>query len=209
MAGLKIFRKRHQLRAFNSPGGDDSLGRYTDSGIQVTSEIESMRLANINHSSAGSPGKGSVRNSSSSKHYEKYVVNVTSTPFASRPPMTPKASNLSTQQRMHKATMEANRAAFGYTKVASLFFVSLLVTWVSTASLCNEPFAFFYISAFRFIPSLYLYCSYPPPSIVSTPLSTLKPHRSPWRMPRVLFYHLWAFGMPSSTFQPLERRAEK
>lgn len=29
--------------------------------------------------------------------------------------------------------MEANRAAFGYTKVASLFFVSLLVTWVPSS----------------------------------------------------------------------------
>lgn len=30
--------------------------------------------------------------------------------------------------------MEANKAAWGYTKVALLFFVSLLVTWVSTPS---------------------------------------------------------------------------
>lgn len=29
--------------------------------------------------------------------------------------------------------MEANRAAFGYAKVASLFFVSLLVTWVPSS----------------------------------------------------------------------------
>ena len=29
--------------------------------------------------------------------------------------------------------MEANRAAFAYTKVASLFFISLLVTWVPSS----------------------------------------------------------------------------
>ena len=35
--------------------------------------------------------------------------------------------------------MEANRAAFGYTKVALLFFVSLLVTWVTTPNPLDLP----------------------------------------------------------------------
>lgn len=35
--------------------------------------------------------------------------------------------------RKNKAAMEANRAAFGYAKVAALFFVSLLVTWVPSS----------------------------------------------------------------------------
>ena len=36
--------------------------------------------------------------------------------------------------------MEANRAAFGYTKVALLFFVSLLVTWVLNTPPKPHPF---------------------------------------------------------------------
>lgn len=37
------------------------------------------------------------------------------------------------QQKKNRAAVEANKAAFGYTKVASLFFVSLLVTWVPSS----------------------------------------------------------------------------
>lgn len=35
--------------------------------------------------------------------------------------------------RKNRAATEANRAAFAYTKVASLFFISLLVTWVPSS----------------------------------------------------------------------------
>ena len=35
------------------------------------------------------------------------------------------------QYRRNRAALEANRAAWAYTKVALLFFVSLLITWVS------------------------------------------------------------------------------
>ena len=35
--------------------------------------------------------------------------------------------------RKNRAGLEANRAAFGYAKVAALFFVSLLVTWVPSS----------------------------------------------------------------------------
>ena len=41
-------------------------------------------------------------------------------------------SMMSAQHKKNRAAMEANRAAWGYTKVAILFFISLLVTWVST-----------------------------------------------------------------------------
>lgn len=41
---------------------------------------------------------------------------------------------ISIQRRKNNAALEANRAAWGYTKVALLFFVSLLVTWVSIFS---------------------------------------------------------------------------
>lgn len=71
----------------------------------------------------------------SGKGYDQYSVTIGSAPMSpsseAPPPNTPRAHS-TIAQRNHRATMEANRAAFGYTKVALLFFVSLLVTWVSS-----------------------------------------------------------------------------
>lgn len=39
----------------------------------------------------------------------------------------------SVQRRKSPAAVEANKAAFAYTKVALLFFISLLVTWVPSS----------------------------------------------------------------------------
>ena len=76
---------------------------------------------------------GHKHSSSSGKTYEQYSVNIASPPVAGRPSMPPMAQNMmSPQGRKKRAAMEANRAAWGYTKVALLFFVSLLVTWVSS-----------------------------------------------------------------------------
>ncbi len=73
------------------------------------------------------PSAGSGSSSSeASSHPKSYSVNITS----ARPSLPHKQTS---QQRKNKATMEANRAAFGYAKVASLFFVSLLVTWVPSS----------------------------------------------------------------------------
>lgn len=69
------------------------------------------------------------------KGYDQYSVTIGSAPMSPRPeappPMTPRAHS-TIAQRNNRAAMEANRAAFGYTKVALLFFVSLLVTWVNS-----------------------------------------------------------------------------
>ena len=67
--------------------------------------------------------------------YDQYTVTIGSAPMSprseARPPMRPRVHSTIGQQN-NRAAMEANRAAFGYTKVALLFFVSLLVTWVGS-----------------------------------------------------------------------------
>ena len=128
MAGREIFAKRHQLRAFSmipveptrlgSLSNDPSRYRVTNE-YQVTSEYAPRPLTAID---------GTYKDSDSSEtssNPKSYSVNI-----SARPALPPKQSS---QQPKHKATMEANRAAFGYAKVASLFFVSLLVTWVPSS----------------------------------------------------------------------------
>ena len=55
-----------------------------------------------------------------------------SSPMTPRP-SAPHTSIVTMQGRKNRAAMEANSAVWGYTKVALLFFVSLLVTWVPSS----------------------------------------------------------------------------
>ena len=133
MAGQELFKKRHQLRAFNVPSDEQNFPRYKPSDIHVTTDFAAVPMGKVDGASTPTNGKADTRSSSTSKSYDRYTVNISSVPFKSRPSIFHNSSTMSTQQRRHKAAMEANRAAFGYTKVALLFFVSLLVTWVSKA----------------------------------------------------------------------------
>ena len=100
--------------------------------IHITSELAAVRAPNV---FMMPDAKDAEMND---KGYDQYSVTIGSAPLSPRlealPPMTSKAHSTIAQQN-HRAAMEANRAAFGYTKVALLFFVSLLVTWVSSHGL--------------------------------------------------------------------------
>ncbi|MCJ1450187.1 hypothetical protein MMC28_000516 [Mycoblastus sanguinarius] len=133
MAGQELFKKRHQLRAFNVPSDEQNFPRYKPSDIHVTTDFAAVPMGKVDGASTPTNGKADTRSSSTSKSYDRYTVNISSVPFKSRPSIFHNSSTMSTQQRRHKAAMEANRAAFGYTKVALLFFVSLLVTWVPSS----------------------------------------------------------------------------
>ncbi len=134
MAGQEIFAKRHQLRAFaqapsepigfNSYMNDPSKYQVTNE-YQVTSEYATLPLSAVDGAYVPSAGPKSA-SSDASSNPKTYSVNITST----HPSI---ACNSNSVQRKNKAAMEANRAAFGYAKVASLFFVSLLVTWVPSS----------------------------------------------------------------------------
>lgn len=130
MAGREIFKKRHQLRAFNNPSDDHNYA-FKTTDYQVTSDFESLPLENISDVfTPPSDRRSSNPSDTSHASYPKYNVKISAAP---RPSILHHASTDYKQQRKNKAAVEANKAAFGYTKVASLFFVSLLVTWVPSS----------------------------------------------------------------------------
>ena len=125
LAGRFIFQKRHQLRAFNVPVEDIPFTSYDPSTIKVTKEFASLpSSAPAIVSDVYLPKEKAGRFSDMSS--KSYSVNV-----SSRPALPHKLS--SGGVRRNRAAMEANRAAYNYTKIASLFFVSLLVTWVPSS----------------------------------------------------------------------------
>lgn len=130
MAGREIFQKRHQLRAFANPSDEHNYA-FKTVDYQVTRDCESHPLENITNAHIRpSNRKGSSLSDISHGSYPKYNVKISAAPRPSSPHL---ASTEHKQQKRNRPGMEANRAAFGYTKVASLFFVSLLVTWVPSS----------------------------------------------------------------------------
>lgn len=163
MAGREIFKKRKQLRAFNNFVGDTPqfIG-YKTTDVQITSELASQ--ARVSAGSTLSPSNMPVvKPDSNNNHgYEPYTVNIASVPLSPWPRISHGTSAASVHTTRHNRTaMEANTAAWGYTKVALLFFISLLVTWVST---------------FLFSTS---WTPLPPPSEISSPHQTPLPAFSP------------------------------
>ena len=137
LAGREIFAKRKQLRAFRNPSRPvpgqigSSLTSFKTTEIHITTELTAA------HSSTpigAFLGPDEQRAGINDKNYDQYSVTIGSAPMSSRSevprPIESRAQSTTVQQNNRRA-MEANRAAFGYTKVALLFFVSLLVTWVS------------------------------------------------------------------------------
>ena len=142
--------------------GDDPTS-YKTTNVEITSTI--VPLENIatvmlpgmnvmgNQNPRGAVGAGiRTQSSMSGKVYEPYSVDIGAQPMGSSNPRFGGApwgvnnarpgvvgSEEQARTRRNRAAMEANRAAWGYTKVALLFFVSLLVTWVS--QLPSSPFS--------------------------------------------------------------------
>ena len=128
MAGREIFKKGYQLRAFTNPS-DDHNNVLTITDVQVTSDPAGLPLEHISDGTS----TPSDRKTSDPSHvsYQGYKVKVSATPRP--PPPNHTSTEYNKQHKKNRAAMEANRAAFAYTKVASLFFVSLLVTWVPSS----------------------------------------------------------------------------
>ncbi|KAL8831086.1 MAG: hypothetical protein Q9191_001067 [Dirinaria sp. TL-2023a] len=134
MAGRELFKKRKELRFFHEGGRNEKeVMNYKTTHVQITSELAGLRLPigdipSPHHQTK--EGRSSNTSSSSSEGYEQYTVSIGTSPTISRPhPM----SMVSVQRSKSNAAVEANKAAWGYTKVALLFFVSLLVTWVPSS----------------------------------------------------------------------------
>ncbi len=126
ISGRELFKKRRELRHFNDIRKADS---YKTTDVKITSELAHFVVPIGELADAYIPrnGRQSTRTTASGKNYEQYSVNIASGPAKYR------RSRMSAQRNKNNAALEANRAAWGYTKVALLFFVSLLITWVSSA----------------------------------------------------------------------------
>lgn len=141
-AGREIFKKRRQLRSFNNIDDDQTFSAYKTTDVHVTSELVSLpgeSASYFNTSQANQP----INSEISAKSYEPYTVNIAaSMPMSPRHPMNPRSERPAVLQSAsvnsvhirNRVAIEANTAAWGYTKVALLFFISLLVTWVSGLS---------------------------------------------------------------------------
>ena len=159
LSGRKIFVKRQQLRAFNRacieiPPVENSFKSLKNTEIRVTSELATLKspdLARLFLSPDQQIGRQGATPSPSSNYHDPYTLTTGSRPTGPRgaqmTPTSPKekligpsggskmelspSAKSSLQQRKNRDALEANAAALGYTKVALLFFVSLLITWVS------------------------------------------------------------------------------
>ena len=149
-AGHSIFTKRRQLRAFSSPARpqiiavENPFTSFKTTEVHVTSELADIPHHDYRNIFSKVDDRGGP--TSPDCGLGQYTVTINSAPLSPTlmsPTLGPKQAVATSstsdkvlqqlQQRKHRAAMEANTAAWGYTKCAILFFVSLLVTWVPSS----------------------------------------------------------------------------
>ncbi len=153
----------------------------------------------VKHGSYG--GKNALPSRSpSARGYDQYSVTIRSAPMSPSmevPPVTPvKSGGVDKGKYGRNPANDANAAAWGYTKVALLFFVSLLVTWVSRIPIIPQT------KSIGLLYSLLIRSRSPPQSTESTRLSTLTSSPSPLPTPPASSSPLWVSGIASSTSLP-------
>ncbi|KAL8695943.1 MAG: hypothetical protein Q9201_007894 [Fulgogasparrea decipioides] len=141
MSGREIFRKREELRAFREPSRgsiEEPFGAYKTTEVSVVSEVVGPRQPKPppNCFDAANPRRFSHDDSAlSSNNYEQFSTIINSSPLSAGFDPAPRPSSVATTtvKQRYKAALEANNAAWRYTKVALLFFVSLCVTWIPSS----------------------------------------------------------------------------
>ena len=195
LAGREIYQNREQLRAFNRRSGypkeiGNPFDSYKTTEVNITTETIPITGRGLVSTTAN---KNVPSRTPSGRGYDPYTVTIGSAPPSSRTrrPLTPSGETLT--YRKNKAAMEANTAAWGYTKCALLLFVSLLITWVSRYFSYVILCAIVGRSWFRQAP-LTLNLRFLHPSTVSTLSST--PTWFPFHslMPPVLCFPSWDSG---------------
>ncbi|KAL8733672.1 MAG: hypothetical protein Q9181_003488 [Wetmoreana brouardii] len=141
MSGREIFRKREELRAFREPSRgsvEESMGAYKTTEVSVISEVIGLRQPKPPPScfDAADPRRFSHDDSTlSPNNYEQFSTTINSSPPSTGFDPAPRPSSVATTsvKQRYRAALEANTAAWRYTKVALLFFVSLCVTWIPSS----------------------------------------------------------------------------
>ncbi|MCJ1387419.1 hypothetical protein MMC18_000262 [Xylographa bjoerkii] len=126
-AGLEIFEKRRQLRAFKDTVSQVTMiaNPFTS---YVTTEVEITSEANPNPVSL-LPQPYNLEEDVPGYGFSPYVVKVER---GQKRPESPLVQSI--HSRQHNVAMDANTAAWGYLKCAILFFMSLLITWVPSSA---------------------------------------------------------------------------
>ncbi|KAI9724782.1 MAG: hypothetical protein M1812_000058 [Candelaria pacifica] len=161
--GYEIFSKRRQLQSFNRSNPvstvDNPFVSTVTTDIRITSAVvDPMR--NSSQTSFNFEGDETSR-VQSPKGYEPYSVTIESSgsPLPMSPLYGPKSPTLIVPNtpvqsekrnstatgvphgrfRQANPTIEANKAAWGYTQCAFLFFVALVITWVGPSQILSLP----------------------------------------------------------------------
>lgn len=136
-AGREIFRKRKQLRAFQGypPAVEEATiqvpgERHRSNNVHISREVTVSGepvpspnwLPQVPRSQVVKPQRG----------YEQYSVSIErgSIRASTGQHQLRPGTAISRVHHNHTAALAANKAAWGYTKCAILFFVSLTITWV-------------------------------------------------------------------------------
>ncbi|MCJ1382530.1 hypothetical protein MMC17_005643 [Xylographa soralifera] len=137
LAGRDIFLKRKQLRSFQpsaSPIAVENPFTFTSwktTEVHITSELVSMESPSTIHLSKELDPQSRVL---SCQGLEQYSVTIGRGPERPKSDISPRSPGLQmTTHLQRNVALEANAAAWGYTRCALLFFVSLLITWVPSS----------------------------------------------------------------------------
>jgi hypothetical protein len=169
-AGREIFQKRRQLRSFAAtppyPILENPFVSCKTTEVKITSELADLPNLNPSQISFRMDSHGRTH---STQGYDQYSITIETTSKPSPGRVTASsASSRDTTYHHRVAAMEANNAAWSYTKCALLFFVSLLVTWVCIST----PFSRYNNSQSKQVPStINRVYSFVHPEVVSFPLS--------------------------------------
>ncbi|KAL8790043.1 MAG: hypothetical protein Q9195_006545 [Heterodermia aff. obscurata] len=148
LAGREIFTKRKQLREFSNSNRpayvavENPFTSFKTTEVHVTSELADTPFQGTSSIVGKMDGTGGATSSPDLRQYSVTINCTPASPTIPSPSLRPKTWMSSTatsshrvelQRRNNRAALEANTAAWGYTKCAILFFISLLVTWVPSS----------------------------------------------------------------------------
>ena len=101
---------------------------YKTTEVQITSELADLSHPNLSKPSIKlDPNDQSLSN----QGYQQYTITIERGPMSAKIQTPLRSGTDRIEDLQHNVALEANAAAWGYTKCALLFFVSLLITWVS------------------------------------------------------------------------------
>ena len=149
IAGVELFKRRAQLMRFRSPG-PQSHDQDSVSAENLVTDYKTLQIQITSEPVATLPDRGQSYDSEHTTEsraaitpspipreicHPKVVTTINSTPLGSRPQLISVSSQNESKMgpqrpKSRRSNSEFNRAAFGYTKVALLFFFCMLITWV-------------------------------------------------------------------------------